>query len=71
MKKTEKKYWVNGLQTRGGNYKTFTISIGNIGIMFDNKFKVYFYKLVPYIKYESLGQVFESDWGGWLNSENK
>jgi len=71
MKKTEKKYWVNGLQTRGNTYKTLTISIGNIGIMFDNKFKINFYKLVPVIKYETLEQVFESDWSGITDPENK
>lgn len=71
MKKTEKKYWVNGFQKRGRNYKTLTISIGNLGIMFDNKFKIYFYKLVPFIKYETLEQVFESDWSGITDPENK
>jgi len=35
MIKTEKKYWVNAYQTRGGGrHKTLTFSFLNIGIMF-------------------------------------
>jgi hypothetical protein len=70
MKKTEKQYWVNGYQVRGKNFKTFTISIGNIGIMISNN-GISLYKLVPYIKYNTLEQVFESDWSGITNPENK
>jgi len=33
MEKTEKKYWVNGHQVRGGFFHTFNFSIFNIGMM--------------------------------------
>lgn len=34
MKTTEKKYWRNGYQLRGGWFHTLNISLLNIGIMF-------------------------------------
>jgi hypothetical protein len=55
MKKTEKRYWVNGHQVRGGWFHTFNFQIFNIGIMIDWKKKsvgftkktnIYFFKLV-------------------------
>jgi len=49
MIKTEKKYWVNAYQVRGGGkHKTFTISILNIGIMF------ILYKNIPSIEFYKL-----------------
>ena len=33
MQKTEKKYWVNGYRLLGSNFKTYSITIFNIGIM--------------------------------------
>lgn len=34
MIKTEKKYWVNGYQIRGGWFKTLNLSILSYGVMF-------------------------------------
>ena len=71
MKKTEKKYWSNGYQVRGKNFWTLTVSICNIGIMLSKGLKIDFYKLVPHIKYTTLKQVFESDWSGIFDRNNK
>ena len=50
MEKTEKKYWVNGHQVRGGYFHSFTMSLFFIGIMlsYNSKTKntyLSFYKL--------------------------
>lgn len=34
MTETFKKYWVNGYQIRGSWFKSYTLNIGNIGVMF-------------------------------------
>lgn len=36
MTHTEKKYWENGYQIRGGWFKTWAFSFGDIGIMITN-----------------------------------
>ena len=49
MKKTEKKYWLNGYHVRGKNFRTIAMNIGNIGIMLYGNgllVKISFYKLI-------------------------
>lgn len=47
MTHTEKRHWENGYQIRGGWFKTWTFSFGNIGVMISNGDKlIQFYKLI-------------------------
>ena len=53
MKTTEKKYWKNGRQKRGGYFNTFNFSIFNLGVMFTwiidkepKRIEIDFFKLI-------------------------
>lgn len=48
MIKTEKKYWVNGHQVRGGWFHTYTISLWNYGLLvsWGKKVEWSWYKLI-------------------------
>lgn len=62
MRKTEKKYWVNGHQVRGNKRHFFTFSLFNIGVMIINFAPfIEVYKLVEEIEYKTLQDCFDSD----------
>lgn len=70
MNKTEKKYWINGIQKRGKNFYTLTMSLFNLGLMISGKkipTKLTFYRLVKKLEYKTIQDCIDSDNQGLLN----